>query len=194
MLPTSSDLPMFLPMFGGSLLADTPVDTSRQKAQEMPIFSGNTVGSSRHPPTLGRAISASICSADLGEAFRTLKRGSERMPTYRSMFVWLVAAAAMADHMDDARQAATIVTTQQPSFTIRNLARFHQAARAQREALGSRFAPSWFVPLSIADAVPPPLLITQPREATSTSFPLGSGNEPAATGEHCAPGVGREMG
>jgi hypothetical protein len=35
------------------------------------------------------------------------------------MFVWLVAAAPMADHMDDARQAATIVTTQQPSFTIR---------------------------------------------------------------------------
>ena len=42
------------------------------------------------------------------------------MPTYRSMFVWLAAAAAMADHMDDAQHVAAVVTTQQPSFTIRS--------------------------------------------------------------------------
>jgi adenylate cyclase len=53
------------------------------------------------------------------ESFRTLTRGSERMPTYRSMFVWLAAVAATAKHMDDARHAAAKVTTQQPSFTIR---------------------------------------------------------------------------
>jgi adenylate cyclase len=53
------------------------------------------------------------------EAFRTLKRGSECMPTYPAMFVWLAAAAAMAEHMDDARHAAACVTMQQPAFTIR---------------------------------------------------------------------------
>ena len=96
------------------------------RAQEALDFFQNALRYDPFPPSIYLSWQGNsfYLLSRFGEAFRTLKRGSERMPTYRSMFVWLVAAAAMADHMDDARQAATIVTTQQPSFTIRTWLNF----------------------------------------------------------------------
>ena len=81
------------------------------------------------PPGLGDAVPALPGSGVTpGNAtpsvavlrFETLSAdgGSQRMPTYRSMFVWLAAAAAMAGHVDEASQAAARVRTQQSSFTI----------------------------------------------------------------------------
>lgn len=52
------------------------------------------------------------------EAYRALKAGSQKMPTYRAMFVWLAAAAAQAGHAEEAKTTAAMVLMQNPGFTI----------------------------------------------------------------------------
>lgn len=72
-------------------------------------------------------------------AYETLRRGSERMPDYRAMAVWLAAAAAQSGRSSDAHEAAQRVLNMAPHFTISGWLRhirFDRQADADRLAEG----------------------------------------------------------
>jgi uncharacterized protein HemY len=76
-------------------------------------------------------------------AYETLRRGSERMPDYRAMAVWLAAAAAQSGRDSEARKVARRVLSMAPNFTIRGWLRhieFGREADADRLAEGLRKA------------------------------------------------------
>ena len=76
-------------------------------------------------------------------AYDTLHRGSERMPDYRAMWVWLAAAAAQSGRDADAHRAVQRVLSMAPNFTIGAWLRhiqFDRQADADRLADGLRKA------------------------------------------------------
>ena len=76
-------------------------------------------------------------------AYDTLRSGSERMPDYRAMAVWLAAAAAQSGRDAEARNLARRVLSMAPNFTISGWLRhieFGRQADADRLAEGLRKA------------------------------------------------------
>jgi TolB-like protein/DNA-binding winged helix-turn-helix (wHTH) protein/Tfp pilus assembly protein PilF len=76
-------------------------------------------------------------------AYETLRRGSERMPDYRAMAVWLAAAAAQSGRDPEASKVARRVLSMAPNFTISGWLRhieFGREADAKRLAEGLRKA------------------------------------------------------
>ena len=76
-------------------------------------------------------------------AYDTLRGGSERMPDYRAMAVWLAAAAAQSGRDEEARKATRRVLSMAPHFTISGWLRhiqFDRQADADRLAEGLRKA------------------------------------------------------
>ena len=77
------------------------------------------------------------------EAYATLRNGWERMPDYRSLSVWLAAAAAQSGRAAEAGDAARRVLASAPQFTIRGWIehiRFARQEDADRLADGLRKA------------------------------------------------------
>jgi TolB-like protein/tetratricopeptide (TPR) repeat protein len=77
------------------------------------------------------------------EAYATLRNGWERMPDYRSLSVWLAAAAAQSGRAAEAGDAARRVLAGAPQFTIRGWIehiRFARQEDADRLAEGLRKA------------------------------------------------------
>jgi hypothetical protein len=76
-------------------------------------------------------------------AYDTLRSGSERLPDYRPILVWLAAAAAQSGRYAEARSAAHRVLSTAPNFTISGWLRhirFDRQADADRLAEGLRKA------------------------------------------------------
>jgi TolB-like protein len=77
------------------------------------------------------------------DAYATLRRGTDRMPDYRALWVWLAAAAGQSGRRDEARTAAQQVLAMAPRFTTSAWLRhinFERQADADRLAEGLRKA------------------------------------------------------
>jgi adenylate cyclase len=77
------------------------------------------------------------------DAYATLRRGTERMPDYRALWVWLAAAAAQSGRQEDARAVTQQVLAMAPKFTtsawLRHIG-FEREADADRLGEGLRKA------------------------------------------------------